>query len=238
MVATTQLYNPVEAETVLEDSRSGKYLEFRNRKESTKEKEPEDEVRLEGSESLSTPAPTTIRLPFVQRQTTEYVTKTVLITKLEKFTDHRVTATMVAHNCLPVDPAMPRCRGYINPIYESPIHNIHNTEIEPSRNEAEKGKEGSIIIASIVHKKPGVSIHDHNQEILAAVEAVNQASQSIQNRRPLSRPHVIPPLFSGTLGIHLGDSVQNVEEEKIEIEPVIEEAGPEEGKEQTTVKEE
>lgn len=177
----------------VEASRSAKYLEF---KERTQPKTV-DEL-LEGSELSSV---LSIRNPF-QRQTTEYVTKTVLVTKLEKITDHRVTATLVAQNCLPVDPKIPRCRGFpSNPILEAP-------EIL----QAEESKQMPIIIASVVH--PG-EYHNHRQQILQAVEAVNQVSQSIQGqssgRRP-QRPHILPPLLSGDLAINLRDDPQSVEQ--------------------------
>lgn len=231
-IMATTLHEPAGYHEV-EDSRSGRYYQFRDRADTVKETDTgRDEIRLEGSES-TTQAPSTNRFPFGQRQTT-YVTKTLLVTKLEKYTDHRVTATMIAHNCIPVDPSIQRCRGYFNPIYAGPIQSIHKTEIE----KAKKGKDGSLIIASIIHPKPGVPIQNH--EILAAVEAVNQASLNFQNRRP-GRPHVIPPLFSGTLGIQLGDDVQNEEKvtanDKIDEAPIVEEADPKEGQEETTISE-
>ena len=146
-VAPTSLYAPAPP-VEIEDSRSGKYLKFGGDKiDKVKESEVKDEVRLEGSESerseTTTSAPSPSRFPFGvrPRQTTEYVTKTVLITKLEKFTDHRVTATMVAHNCLPVDPSIPRCRGFVNPIYDLPLVPGYHKGVEGDK----KGKSGLIV---------------------------------------------------------------------------------------------
>ncbi|XP_073974416.1 uncharacterized protein isoform X2 [Rhodnius prolixus] len=42
-------------------------------------------------------------------KSTHYVTKTLYVTKIEKTLDHRVTATLVAKNCLPTEPRIPFC---------------------------------------------------------------------------------------------------------------------------------
>ncbi|KAL0280293.1 UNVERIFIED_CONTAM: hypothetical protein PYX00_001632 [Menopon gallinae] len=130
---------------VLDGERNGKYLQFGKRKV----KEPE----IEGSEGHP-------------RQSAEYVsTTTVLLTKLEKYTDHRVTATMIAQNCLPVDPAIPRCRRYVvNPIIEVPLHG------------SLKGNKNSIIITPVVKLKSELQ----DEEIDKTVEAVKKAAEAVR----------------------------------------------------------
>lgn len=40
----------------------------------------------------------------------EFETKTVLVTRIHKYTDHQVTATLIAKNCAPVSPHVPKCK--------------------------------------------------------------------------------------------------------------------------------
>lgn len=129
---------------VLDGNRNGKYLQFGKRKK---------EAEVEGSES--------------QRQSTDYVTTTtVILTKLEKYTDHRITATMIAHNCLPVDPAIPRCRRYVvNPIIEVPLHGS-----------LKEGNKNSIIITPVVKLKS----EPQDEEIEKTVGAVKKAAEAVR----------------------------------------------------------
>lgn len=44
------------------------------------------------------------------QQNNEWETKTVLVTRIHKYTDHQVTATLIAKNCAPVSQHVPKCK--------------------------------------------------------------------------------------------------------------------------------
>lgn len=106
--------------------RNGKFLRIHLKRENIKQGNVFSSN--ERSEALNVPIRYTA--PSIH---TEYSTKTVLITKLEKFTDRRVTATLLAINCLPVDHNIPMCRSIPshipNPINETPDEYLRGTQL-------------------------------------------------------------------------------------------------------------
>jgi hypothetical protein len=94
--ATSQLTVPQESEDVpeLEPSREGRYLEFR---------------RETPTPPATTSSDNTARLLNLPPET-HFVTQTLRVTRVLKVTDYRVTATLEAKNCVPVDLKVPFCQ--------------------------------------------------------------------------------------------------------------------------------
>lgn len=66
---------------------------------------------------------------FLNYRPADVFTKTVLITKLEKYTDHEVTATLKAMNCLPVDRGIPMCFSQYDLVKEIPDESYEGKEL-------------------------------------------------------------------------------------------------------------
>jgi len=99
--STSQLTAPQkEGQTPeLESSREGRYLEFRRQTPVPPATiTPDDTARL-------------LNLP----PETHYATQTLWVTRVLKVTDYRVTATLEAKNCVPVDLRVPFCQAYPPP---------------------------------------------------------------------------------------------------------------------------
>ncbi|XP_069674378.1 proteoglycan 4-like [Periplaneta americana] len=94
--ATAELQEPKNLK--LESSREGRYIEFR--KETPKIQAATTNVDYESTARLLNLYPET--------QTT---TKTLWVTRVQKVTDYRVTATLEAKNCVPTDLKIPFCQA-------------------------------------------------------------------------------------------------------------------------------
>ena len=108
--------------------RKPKYLKFKFREEKINEGNNKEGTNLMGSESM----PSYLDFQKQQHDSSEPFTKTILITKLEKYIDHRVTATLLAQKCIPNDRSIPMCRSYENPIRQSP-EGLLNVRMEKER---------------------------------------------------------------------------------------------------------
>jgi hypothetical protein len=94
--ATSQLAAPQESEDTpeLDPSREGRYLEFR---------------RETPSPPAITSSDNTARLLNLPPET-YFATETLTVTRVLKVTDYRITATLEAKNCVPVDLKVPFCQ--------------------------------------------------------------------------------------------------------------------------------
>jgi hypothetical protein len=97
--ATSQLTAPQKTE---QSSREGRYLEFR---------------RQTPVPPATTSSDDTARLLNLPPET-HYATQTQWVTRVLKVTDYRVTATLEAKNCVPVDLKIPFCQA--SPSQKSP----------------------------------------------------------------------------------------------------------------------
>ncbi|KAK9500994.1 hypothetical protein O3M35_002136 [Rhynocoris fuscipes] len=75
---------------------------------------------------------------------THYVTKSIIVTKVEKTFDHRVTATLVAKNCIPSAPRFPHCGKFHHPIIGGGIHNNNNNKEWKDKEEEHENEQQSI----------------------------------------------------------------------------------------------
>jgi hypothetical protein len=96
--ATSQLTAPQKAGEApeLESSREGRYLEFRRQTPTPP-----------ATTATSDDAARLMNLP----PETHYATQTLWVTRVLKVTDYRVTATLEAKNCVPVDLKVPFCQA-------------------------------------------------------------------------------------------------------------------------------
>lgn len=103
--ATFELTAPQKAGQTpeLESSREGRYLEFR---------------RQTPAPPATTTSDDTARLLNLPPET-HYATQTLWVTRVLKVTDYRVTATLEAKNCVPVDLKVPFCQASPPP---KPLH--------------------------------------------------------------------------------------------------------------------
>nr|CAD7256646.1 unnamed protein product [Timema shepardi] len=126
--AASDLYQmDLEFSTDIDSSRQGKYLEF-------KAATPAPSLQLEASIS-SEPSddslaehPRLVQHLLHHKPETKVITKTLWVTKVEKVIDHRVTATLVAQNCVPTDAKIPFCGESHPPVYHGESHYEHHHE--------------------------------------------------------------------------------------------------------------
>jgi hypothetical protein len=83
----------------LESSREGRYLEFRRQTPAPP-----------ATTTTTTTSDDTARLLNLPPET-QYATQTLWVTRVQKVTDYRVTATLEAKNCVPVDLKVPFCQA-------------------------------------------------------------------------------------------------------------------------------
>jgi hypothetical protein len=117
---TSQLTAPLKAGQTpeLESSREGRYLEFR---------------RQTPTPPATTASDDTARLLNLPPET-HYATQTLWVTRVLKVTDYRVTATLEAKNCVPVDLKVPFCQASPPPASDydqgayKPLEFVHSQE--------------------------------------------------------------------------------------------------------------
>ncbi|PSN41034.1 hypothetical protein C0J52_17733 [Blattella germanica] len=103
LIPTTYVQHDVDSPNLeegdpldLEPSREGRYLEFHRHTPTT-------------SASAEEVLEETDRLIKIHPPKTHTITQTLWVTKVQKVIDHRITATLEAKNCVPVDPKIPFC---------------------------------------------------------------------------------------------------------------------------------
>ena len=116
---TSQMTTPQKAGQTpeLESSREGRYLEFR---------------RQTPAPPATTTSDDTARLLNLPPET-QYATQTLWVTRVQKVTDYRVTATLEAKNCVPVDLKLPFCQASPppNPPYFATATSPHQVAKSP-----------------------------------------------------------------------------------------------------------
>lgn len=144
-----------------EDARSGRYMELTPSISSADKVEIKDDPAEHhgpgGSGSYGT-SPLHVVQNLLHHPVTYYKTKTLLVTKVEKVLDTRVTATLVAENCIPTNSHIPLCAphgGLVGPGY----HGYHGDGIY-SENFG-----GHIVAGLHTEKGPGYNpegdVHEH-----------------------------------------------------------------------------
>lgn len=156
---------PIEED---EEGRSGRYLEVGI---------PTPSVSLKSTGEIDEEPESKSRFVdelFHKAPLKHYTTKTLWVTKVEKLIDYRVTATLEAKNCIPVDLQIPLC---------SSPHKVYAPGYSPNHGVYVEGQTGSHHISNNEH---------HLVSGLTNLFGVNKVAKPFAHHKPSNGHAVIP----------------------------------------------